>query len=249
MRIHKYLAHCTQYSRLVIESKIRNREIRVNGDLATIGQILKDQDSIQLDGKTWRVDLEQKKPVQLWMINKPLGVICSRKDEKGRPHIESLLPKRSDGKWFMVGRLDVNTSGLLLFTNQGDFAHQLMHPSSGLIRRYHVRVFGEDHASGAQKLLQGVMLDGKMTRFLSCSSLPRAQKDGHNVWYEVEVSSGQYRMIRRLWESQGLKVSRLVRVSYGDILLPRDLRIGQCREVQVQLISDIQKRLQKSDEK
>ena len=249
MRIQKYLAHCTKYSRLAIEEKIRNSEIQVNGKLATIGQVLKDKDKIQLGDKTWLVDLKKPKEIQLWMVNKPLGVICSRKDDKGRQHIESLLPPISDGKWFMVGRLDVNTSGLLLFTNQGDFANQLMHPRFGVIRRYHVRVFGENHAAGAEKLTQGVILDGKKTRFLSCSHLPKPQKDSHNVWYEVEVSSGQYRMVRRLWESQGLKVSRLVRVSYGDILLPRDLRLGQCREIQADLVADIQKKLQKSDEK
>jgi 23S rRNA pseudouridine2605 synthase len=159
-------------------------------------------------------------------MNKPLGIICSKKDDRGRKTIFELLPKKNSLKWVLIGRLDVNTSGLILFTDQGDFANQLMHPSSSLERVYRVRVFGENADSAAEKLCKGVTIEKQTLSFLRCERVSPA-KDAVNNWFEVTVKTGQYRMVRRLWQSQGLRVSRLVRVSYAGICLPKSLAQGQ----------------------
>lgn len=228
MRIQKYIAMHTKFSRRVVEEMIQAKKVRYNKKDATIGQVVKHADLIEIEGRVLKVNLSEQEQTQVLIMNKPLGVICSMIDDKNRKTIYDLLPKGDGKKWVMVGRLDVNTSGLILFTTSGDLANQLMHPSSELSRVYHVRVFGEDHQSAAMKLKKSVVIDGEKMSFKRCEML-KGEGDKINTWYEVEVKTGQYRMIRRMWESQGLKISRLVRVAYGKVKLPKGLRIGEAR--------------------
>lgn len=228
MRIQKYIAMHTEFSRRAAEEMIQEKKVRYNKKDATIGQVVKNSDLIEIEGQVLKVNLSEQEQAQVLIMNKPLGIICSAVDDKNRKTIYDLLPKGDGQKWVMVGRLDVNTSGLILFTTSGDLANQLMHPSSELSRIYHVRVFGEDHQAAAMKLKKTVVIDGEKMSFKRCEML-KGVGDKINTWYEVEVKTGQYRMIRRMWEHQGLKVSRLVRVGYGRIKLPRGLRIGETR--------------------
>ena len=157
MRIQKYLARSSSLSRRAVEALISEQKVFCNGKIAQVGLQVKENDELDCDGQKFTVRfLENTKP-KLLMMNKPLGIICSKKDDKGRKTIFELLPKENSSNWVLVGRLDVNTSGLILFTDQGDFANQLMHPSSSLERVYRVRVFGENAESAAEKLCKGVM--------------------------------------------------------------------------------------------
>lgn len=227
MRIQKYLANHSQLSRRQVERLILDGHVSVNNRVAEIGASVNHGDSINVAGELFLVQLSAIDRPQVLILNKPLGVICSKIDTQMRPTIFQLLPEQNHEKWIMVGRLDVNTSGLILFTTSGDFAHKLMHPSSQLVRRYHVRVYGEVGANTIASLLRGVVIDGRRLSFKSCTQLKNKQQ-AKNSWYEVEVLSGQYRMVRRLWESQSIQVSRLVRVAYGPVHLPRSLRVGEC---------------------
>tara|TARA_B100001989_G_scaffold39019_1_gene23765 strand:- start:1207 stop:1953 length:747 start_codon:yes stop_codon:yes gene_type:complete len=227
MRIQKYLANHSQLSRRQVERLILEGHVTVNDQLAEIGQSVGRGDCIIVDGQSFNVQFSTSERPQVLILNKPLGVICSKVDAQMRPTIFELLPNQNQEKWIMVGRLDVNTSGLILFTTNGDFAHKLMHPSSQLVRRYHVRVYGEVRSEAVTCMLQGVMIDGRRLSFKSCKQLKNKQH-AKNAWYEVEVLSGQYRMVRRLWESQSIRVSRLVRVAYGPVSLPKSLRVGTC---------------------
>lgn len=230
MRIQKYLALKTPYSRRQIEKLIDAKKIQVNGQYAQLGQSIKDGDQISLEKNTIRVVMSQYHEEKVLMLNKPLGVICSKKDEKDRPSVYDLLPDEIAEKWFMVGRLDINTTGLMLFCSNGDLANQLMHPRYGLIRTYHVRVYGHVKDEDLKKLERGVISNGETLRCLSCLPLEyKESTSAMNHWVEMKVKTGYNRMIRRMWETLGMQVSRLVRVSYGSVRLPENLRLGEVR--------------------
>jgi len=227
-RIHKVLAEAGVGSRRQIEDWIRQGKIRVNGRTAEIGDRIDTDDRVSLFGKPVR--LQQKLPAGRRVIAcyKPAGLICTRQDPAGRKTVFSILPRPGKGRWVNIGRLDINTTGLLLFSNDGELANRLMHPSGQIEREYAVRTLGT--ASGAQMeaLTQGVLLDGIPARF---DSVVDAGGQGANHWYHVVIREGRNREVRRLWESQGLKVSRLIRVRYGPYRLPANRRPGQVWEL------------------
>ena len=226
MRIQKYLAKHSNYSRREVERMIINKKIKINDVYAQIGQLVSTNDIIDCSGDKHVVDSTLPIERRVLMINKPLGVICSKKDPSNRPSIYDLVP--DDETWFAVGRLDINTSGLILFTTDGTFANQLMHPRYGINRTYHVRVYGANSLQSVKRLIDGVKIDGKILRFRSCVPIIKGTT-AKNQWFEVVSSTGQYRLIRRLWESCGCRVSRLIRVSYGPIQLPSSLKEGQSK--------------------
>lgn len=178
--------------------------------------------------------------IRVLLYNKPEGEICSRNDPEGRPNVFDALPPLKNGRWVSVGRLDFNTSGLLLFTNDGELANKLMHPSSGIDREYMVRVQGEVEDEVLNRLSEGVLLDDGLARF---SAVKRGGSGGGtNGWYHCVIMEGRNREVRRLWESQELRVSRLKRVRYGPILIPPFVKPGQWLELGDREISELFRR-------
>lgn len=227
-RIQKVLARCGLGSRRQIEQAIRLQQISVNRQTIDLGYKLQLGDKITWKGRVWQVELEQNLPKVL-IYNKPTGVVCTRKDEKNRPTVFAKLPKLKGQKWLNIGRLDINTSGLLLFTTDGDFAHHMSHPSTNIDREYACRVFGEVNQQNIDQLLQGVELEDGFAKF---SDLQAAGgEDSQNKWFHIVIMEGRNREVRRLWESQGVQVNRLKRVRYGGVFLPKRLLQGEHREL------------------
>ena len=230
-KLQKLLAHAGLGSRRELETWISAGRVTVNGRLAKLGDRASVTDKIAVDGKPVRLAAQSKTGIKALIYHKPEGQICSRKDPQGRPTVFENLPKLTSGRWVAVGRLDLNTSGLLLFTDNGDLANRLMHPSSGLEREYLVRIRGKASQESIQKLtVMGVKLEGKLAKFESVFPADLAEQ-GSNHWYRVVICEGRYREVRRMWDSVGHKVSRLKRIRYGSIKLSRDLRQGQSQKM------------------
>lgn len=226
-RLQKFLARVGQGSRRQIEDWIRQGRITINGAPAQIGVLVNGAERIEIDGQLVQVrPFGQKRRVLAYY--KPVGEVTSRSDPEGRPTIFDRLPILRDSRWIAVGRLDLNTQGLLLLTNDGELAHRLMHPSAQIEREYAVRILGEVAAETLQRLQDGVPLEEGMARF---DSIRVAGGDGANRWYHVILREGRNREVRRLWESQGVAVSRLIRVRYGPLVLRRGLRPGHWDEL------------------
>lgn len=227
-RIQKTLARMGFGSRREVESWIKAGRIMVNGELAKLGDTITSKDRVQLDKK--QVKFPKKTDIRPKVItyHKPAGEICTRKDTKGRTTVFSKLPRLQGSRWISVGRLDFNTSGLLLFTTDGDFAHRLMHPLSGIDREYAVRVVGKVDAAILQRLQTGVALEDGLAHF---SDIVDSGGEGINHWYHVTLLEGRNHEVKRLWRSQGLTVSRLIRVRFGPLFLPRNSRAGTIREL------------------
>ena len=221
-KIQKILARRGVGSRRAMEKAIVEGRIYINGHQAGLGDRAFDQDKIEVDGQLVE---NRAAPTRVILYNKPEGQICTRKDEKGRETVFSNLPKLNNQRWINVGRLDINTSGLLLFTTDGELANKLMHPSSNIDREYLVRVFGEGTQEHISAMLKGVKLEDGMAKFSDI--VEGDNDDGLNKWYTVCLMEGRNREVRRLWESQGLKVNRLKRVRYGPIFMPSYVRSGQ----------------------
>lgn len=222
-RIQKILATAGYGSRREIEDWIRQGRIRVNGAPAQLGDRIGDSDRVQLDGHAIRPFERTPARRRVLLYHKPEGELTTRSDPEGRPTIFERLPNLRNGRWIPVGRLDINTSGLLLLTTDGELAHRLMHPSSEVEREYAARVMGVVNPETAARLTEGVELEDGLAHF---DRLVDAGGEGANHWYHVVLREGRNREVRRLWESQGLMVSRLIRVRYGPITLPRNLRAG-----------------------
>ncbi len=219
-KIQKVLSNHGLASRREIETWIQAGRVRVNGELAKLGDRITVTDRIQVDGSVIALQAEKPKLPKILLYYKPEGEVCSRKDPDGRRTVFENLPRLSQGRWIMVGRLDINTSGLLLFTTDGALAHFLMHPSNEIEREYAVRVLGGLTAEQIQVLKKGVMLEDGLARFIS---IKEQAGEGVNRWYHVVLREGRNREIRRMFESLGLQVSRLIRVRYGPMILPSDL--------------------------
>lgn len=228
-------------SRRQAEDWIRNDRIKVNGVAAELGQKVTPSDRISLDGRTLRFTPPQAQTI---MYRKRVGEIVTRKDPQGRPTVFSRLPKLTAGRWVAVGRLDLNTSGLMLFTTDGELARQLMHPSSQVEREYAVRVLGEVDDSKLAQLKTGIELDDGSARF---DTLVDQGSEGANRWYHVTLSEGRNRIVRRLWEAIDCQVSRLIRVRYGPIALPNNLASSQSRPLSTKELKALKQSLPAPD--
>jgi 23S rRNA pseudouridine2605 synthase len=226
-RLHKCLAQAGCGSRRAIEEWIRGGRITVNGELAAVGAAVVPGDVVCIDGKVVHWERAVAPVPRVLIYNKPSGEMCTRVDPEGRATVFDRLP-RVEGRWVAVGRLDFTTLGLLLFTNDGELAHRLMHPSSGMEREYAVRILGQVDDAMLRRLRDGVMLEDGSAHF---DTIIDAGGQGSNHWYHVIVREGRNREVRRLWESQGVTVSRLMRVRYGPVSLPKGLLPGRYREM------------------
>ena len=225
-RLQKVLARAGLGSRRQIEDWIREGRIQVNGKPAQLGQKVSGRERIAVDGKKVQLKSGKQTVAATILYHKPAGEICSRDDPDGRPSVFSALPRPPAGRWISVGRLDFNTSGLLLFTTDGELAHRLMHPAQEIEREYAVRLLGPVDLPMLERLIQGVELEDGFARF---SAIEESGGGGANRWYHVIIKEGRNREVRRLWESQGVKVSRLARVRFGPVILERKLRPGKHR--------------------
>ncbi len=238
-RIQKILANEGIVSRRQAENLIREGRIKVNGQEAILGMSISRRDLIEIDGKTVEIS-EGTNPLRVLMYNKKVGEISSTKDPEGRPSVFLALPKISKGKWISVGRLDINTSGLMLFTNNGELANKLMHPSSKIEREYVARIRGQVEPDHIRRLLEGVNLeDGKA----SFSDIQPGRKGKSNQWFAMVIMEGRTREVRRMWESQGFAVSRLKRVRIGGLFLPANLKQGNYKELSEKEIKSIEPQL------
>ena len=226
-KLHKVLAQSGLGSRLDMEQLIADGKVLVNDEPAHVGQRIQYGDRIKVNGKPLFVRIEPPPP-RIIAYHKPAGEIVSRDDPQSRPTVFRKLPRLQTGKWQSVGRLDLNTEGLLLFTNSGELANKLMHPRFGLEREYAVRVLGHLSNIEKAKLLEGVQLEDGEAKF---GSLEEGGGEGANCWYRVTIQEGRNREVRRMFEAVGHAVSRLIRIRYGKMLLPRGLKRGECMEL------------------
>ena len=238
IRIHKILADHGIGSRRGIESLIRQKKVLVNGQLAIIGQLVSEKDTFEIEGRS--IKLLKKDPTKrrVLMYNKRVGEISSRNDPDHKKTIFDSLPKLRSGRWVSVGRLDINTSGLILFSNDGSFANNLMHPSSNIEREYVARVHGHVSEKIVNNLIKGVKLEDGFAKF---SDVQRGRKGKTNQWFAMVIMEGRSREVRRLWESQGLEISRLKRVRYGNLFLPATLKPGAFKELTKSEISALER--------
>ncbi len=232
-KLHKVLAQSGLGSRLEMEQLITEGRISVNNQPAHIGQRVQWGDQVKVNGKPLRIRIDPP-PARVIAYHKPTGEVVTHDDPQNRPTVFRRLPKLYQGKWQSVGRLDLNTEGLLLFTSSGELANRLMHPRFGLEREYAVRVLGKLSNEEKQKLLDGVQLEDGMAQF---GSIEDGGGEGSNAWYRVTISEGRNREVRRMIESVGHAVSRLIRIRYGAMMLPRGLKRGAYMELDDQDIN------------
>lgn len=234
-KLQKLLANLGLGSRRQLEEIIKAGRVSINGKLATLGDRATSEDEIRIDGRLVRTHIKAKRH-RVIAYYKPEGEICSVSDPEGRPTVFDRLPKLTGDRWVMVGRLDINSSGLLLFTNNGELAHRLMHPSSEVVREYAVRVLGEVTPQIASRLTQGVELEDGLAKF---DDIKAGGGTGVNKWYHVSLKEGRKREVRRMFESQELKVSRLIRTRYGSVVLPKELKTGRFIELDAKEIAKL----------
>ncbi len=221
-RLQKLIANAGYGSRRWAEKCIEQGRVTLNNNKAQIGVKAIIDDQVQIDGQLINLKRFVENETKVLILNKQSGIVCTTKDEQGRKNVFDLLPKNT--RWIMVGRLDLNTSGLLLFTNNGELANRLMHPSSEVDREYAVRVLGKVEKKDINKLTSGIRLEDGIAKF---HRLTMGGGTGANRWYRVVLRGGKKREVRRLWEALGFRVSRLIRIRFGDIRLPESLHANQ----------------------
>lgn len=236
-KIQKVLASAGLGSRREIEEWLREGRITVNGKPAKLGDRITRDAKVRVDKRDVRLFPTEKLKVRVLLYHKPEGEMCTRKDPEGRPTVFDHLPTLRNGRWVSIGRLDFNTSGLLLFTNHGELANELMHPSKSLEREYAARIQGKVTPTMLTTLRKGVTLEDGPARF---DSITDAGGEGINHWFHVIVKQGRNRLVRRLWESQNVSVSRLIRIRFGALSLPRMLRRGKWKELTADEIALLQ---------
>lgn len=237
-KLHKVLARSGIGSRREMERWITDGRIQVNDEVATLGDRIGPKDRVLVYGQEQRMVFERQAERRVLIYNKPVGEICTRHDPEGRATVFERLPPLKEGRWIAIGRLDLNTSGLLIFTTDGELANALMHPSANIDREYAVRVLGEVTDELIGTLKRGVLLEDGMARF---TDVQYFDGEGANRWYHCVVMEGRNREVRRLWESQGLQVSRLKRVRFGPIFLPSDVRAGTWKELGAKEVKSLSK--------
>ncbi|MDO9320116.1 MAG: pseudouridine synthase [Pseudomonas sp.] len=228
-KLQKVLARMGLGSRRDVETWISLGRVKVNGVVAKLGHRVDSLDAISLDGRLLKREEGAESVRRVLIYNKPDGEICTRDDPEGRPTVFDRLPKPKEGRWINIGRLDINTTGLLMFTTDGELANRLMHPSYQMDREYAVRVRGEVDEEMLERLKAGVVLEDGPARFTDIKEAPGGT--GFNHWYHCVVMEGRNREVRRLWESQGVVVSRLKRVRFGPVFMTSELTMGRWREM------------------
>ena len=225
-KLQKFLANRGYGSRRQVEQWISDGRVRLNNSVAKIGDRVSINDSIFLDNK--KVRSRELVETHIIVYNKPEGLVSTRKDTIGRPLVFDNLPPLKRGKWISVGRLDINTSGLMLFTTNGELANRLMHPRYSIDRKYLVRVYGKVEKKNIEALKKGILIGDEYSKFKNIEYKNEVLKDQVrlNNWFQVTLGSGKNREVRSLWESQGFEVSRLKRISYGPVILPSFVRPG-----------------------
>jgi 23S rRNA pseudouridine2605 synthase len=243
-RIQKLLAAAGHGSRRLIEEWLKAGRISVNGQVAGLGDRADPADQFALDGRVLQVNqatVTDAHALAVLLYHKPVSEVTTRNDPQGRPTVFERLPPAPSGRWVAIGRLDVNTSGLLLFTNDGGLAHRMMHPSFEIARRYLVRVRGAPGPELVERLRSGIELEDGLARFDQIE--PQGRSEGHS-WYQVTLHEGRNREVRRLFEAAGYEVSRLKRLAYGPFELPPDLGAGQARILSGQALANLLDQLQ-----
>jgi 23S rRNA pseudouridine2605 synthase len=249
-RLHKVLAQAGLGSRRALEQRIAEGLVKVNGEIAQTGMSVKGGDRIEIDGKTF-VASALTDPARVLIYNKPEGEVTTREDPEGRPTIFEALPGLKGARWIAIGRLDINTTGLLLLTTDGELANAMMHPSYEVAREYVCRVRapeGEESVSDkiVDRLRRGVALEDGPAKFDAIDRIGGSE-DGSHDWFKVLLKEGRNREVRRLWESQGCQVSRLKRVRYGSIELPQPLLRGQSQELPDEKVAALRRELKLED--
>ncbi|HEK2839293.1 23S rRNA pseudouridine(2605) synthase RluB [Proteus mirabilis] len=246
-KLQKILARSGHGSRREIEGHLQEGRISIDGVKAKLGDRIDANSTakIRLDGRILSIREAQKDVCRVLAYYKPEGELCTRSDPQGRPTVFQRLPRLNSARWIAVGRLDVNTSGLLLFTTDGELANRLMHPSREVEREYAVRVFGEIDDAKIRQLTRGVQLEDGPASFRSVSY---RGGEGINQWYNVSLTEGRNREVRRMWEAVGVQVSRLIRVRYGDIDLPKGLPRGGWVELGLNQINYLRQLVELNDE-
>ncbi len=227
-KLQKVLARHGLGSRRALEQWIQAGRIEVNGRVAQLGDRVGPRDEITIDGRPLRVPAWAQGRLRILRYHKPVGEICSRQDPQGRPTVFDRLPRLRASRWISVGRLDINSEGLLLLSNDGDLANRLMHPRYGLEREYAVRTLGTLSEEQRQQLLSGVTLEDGPAQLLSVED---AGGEGRNHWYHVTLNEGRNREVRRIFAELGMTVSRLIRIRYGSVTMPRHLKSGYFEEL------------------
>ena len=236
-KVQKVLARSGAGSRRAIERLIREGRVSEGGRTVQIGDRVDGTSTLRIDGRQIRPQERDQARSRVIVYHKPEGEICTRSDPGGRPTVFARLPEPKGGRWVSVGRLDINTSGLLLLTNDGELADRLMHPRNGFEREYACRVRGRVEPRHIDQMLKGVRIDGYRARF---ERIEVGRGGGVNRWYNVVLTQGRYREVRRIWEASGLQVSRLIRTRYGPIQLPRDLAPGRWVELNAVALRQLQ---------
>jgi 23S rRNA pseudouridine2605 synthase len=235
-RLQKVLARAGVASRRELERWISQGRVKINGEVASLGDRVIFSDKIHVDDRYVKMPGRSEQDYKVIVYSKPEGVVCTHSDPEGRPTVFDHLPKLEGQRWISVGRLDINTSGLLILTTDGELANRLMHPSYGVDREYAVRIHGEVDEPMIQRLKEGVLLDDGLAKF---TDVQEYGGEGRNKWFHVVVMEGRNREVRRLWESQDVQVSRLKRVRYGCIFMPSRLKVGAWEELRVKDINDL----------
>ena len=233
-RLQKFLAKSGIGSRRYCEELIKSKKIKVNGQIALIGSSVNKNDEVEYDGN---IISFAESETRLLMLNKPEGVLSSNKKEKNIPIVFDFLPEgKSKIRWISIGRLDINSSGLMLFTNDGTFANYCMHPSSSIDREYLVRARGDFTKEKKEKMLSGIKIDNDIYRF---TDIVEGEKQSSNQWFSVCLMSGKNREVRKIFDVVGLKISRLKRTRFGPIFLPSSLKEGSHLELSSKEIDSI----------
>ncbi len=247
-KLQKILANAGVGSRRAVETMISEGKVQINGRVAILGERAFSTDILKVNNQLIKATRLETQPTQVILYNKPEGQLCTRKDEKGRDTIFDHLPRIINSRWISIGRLDLNTAGLLILTNNGELANRMMHPSYEVEREYSVRVFGEIPEEVVKILKKGVMLEDGRAKFDKIAKIPQQDSEAINQWFKVSLKEGRNREVRRMWESQGVQVSRLIRVRYGEFNLPRNLRRGKSEHLSWKQINQLLRSVQLPEE-